>query len=414
MANIDPKVFCTLPFVHISNRVDGHFTACCHAYGVVEKPDGTPYRIADGDTFEEVFRSPYMQSLRENMLKGVRDDRCRMCWKLEDQGIQSKRMHDGNRYLESSRDRLDLANLPFKPLSWDIKLGSHCNLKCRMCNPHTSTAVMMEAIDQGWFQKEDGRAYAKAQGNLLQYPRLKEELKRVVEYAQEIYFLGGEPSLIPEHLEIIDAAIAMGLTEKLTLRWSTNLTNFDERFVERAKLFKKVVVDCSIDGFGEVNEYIRSPLKWSLVERRLSEIRSAAPRVKLKVVCTVQTYNIFRLDEILAWGARWDIPITFNFLNYPDFLSVEALPNAIRHRLIARYREFANPQMSYLIRWLEGTGDGDLGLRAKFFEFTEKLDKVRGQDFFALVPDEFRADMLALKAEAVHSSSGVQVLENLY
>ena len=100
--------FCSLPFVHICNRVDGKILACCHAKGVVTDDSGVPFDITKGATFEQAFRSSYMESLRNNLLQGVRDSRCQTCWKLEGQGVVSKRQHDGNRFVQQARERLKI------------------------------------------------------------------------------------------------------------------------------------------------------------------------------------------------------------------------------------------------------------------------------------------------------------------
>ena len=144
---IDEGSFCTLPFVHISNRPDGAYAACCMIFESIYGQDGSPLFIQDGVTFEEAFRSPYMDSLRKSHLEGKKDPRCNICWSLEDQGIISKRMHDGLRYLEKTVKRLEEPKLPFAPLSWDIKLGSLCNLNCRMCSPFSSSSIKSEHIN---------------------------------------------------------------------------------------------------------------------------------------------------------------------------------------------------------------------------------------------------------------------------
>ncbi len=376
--------------MHICNRVDGTFHACCHAHGVITKEDGTPYSIVKGDTFEDAFRSGYMESLRQNIKNGVRDRRCKLCWKLEDRGVPSKRQHDGERYAKLAHERIRTPGaLPFKPISWDIKLGSHCNLKCRMCNPMTSVTFMAEAIQNNWINREEGKTYSATTKDFMQYPAFREELLKLVRYTEEIYFLGGEPTLMDSHLEIVDAAIAMDRAKYITLRWSTNLYHFDSRFIERAKKFRMVIIDCSIDGFGHVNEYIRYPMEWSKIESRLTEIQKELPDATIKVVTTVQAYNVFELEMLLEWGEQRNLEITFNYLEFPEILSAQNLPARVRELLEAKYQKLNHPTLNEFLSWFKGA-QGDSLKFDQFLKYTQSLDSVRRQSFKDLVPQEFR------------------------
>ena len=382
------QTFCTLPFIHICNRMDGKIKACCHAEGVVCDNKGEPLDILKGHTFKDAFNSDYMKSLRNNLLNGIKDERCNLCWRLEDLGLQSKRLHDGNRYLEKTLKRIETNSLSFQPLSWDIKLGSNCNLKCRMCDSVTSTALMMEAISQGWEEKEAGLAYSKATGDLLKYPEFFNELKSVIPYAEEVYFLGGEPTLIESHLSLLDFAIESGAAKNMTVRWSTNLSFFDDRFTSRAAQFKKVIIDCSIDGYAEVNEYIRPPSKWEKTNSTIDQIKEKLPNAFIKDVCTVQIYNIFEIEKLVDWCVQKKISLGLNFLDSPKHLSVQILPLKIKQALIKKYSELPGHHYKNLIQWIQGPEDQSLW--KEFLTETKKFDMVRKKNFFQLVPDDFR------------------------
>ncbi len=382
------KTFCTLPFIHICNRMDGKIKACCHSEGVVCDNQGEPLDILKGHTFKDAFHSEYMQSLRSNLLKGIKDERCSLCWKLESLGLQSKRLHDGNRYLEKTLERLKTDSVAFQPLSWDIKLGSHCNLKCRMCDSVTSTALMMESISQGWEEREAGLAYSKATGDLLKYPDFYNELKLIIPFAEEVYFLGGEPTLIESHLSLLDFAIETDAAKNMTVRWSTNLSFFDDRFINRAAQFKKVVIDCSIDGYAEINEYIRPPSKWEKTNATIDQIKEKLPNAFLKDVCTVQIYNIFEIEKLVEWCALKGVSLGLNFLDSPKHLSVQILPQQIKQALIKKYSQLPGHHYKNLIQWIQGPED--LVLWREFLTETKKFDLVRKNDFFNLIPDAFR------------------------
>ena len=45
------------------------------------------------------------------------------------------------------------------------------------------------------------KAYSESTRDFMQYPGFKEELTKLIPFAEEIYFLGGEPTLIDSHLQ---------------------------------------------------------------------------------------------------------------------------------------------------------------------------------------------------------------------
>ncbi len=370
----------------------GEISACCHSQTPIRKENGEPYRLDQGDSFENAFFSPYMDSLRANMLNGVRDPQCQQCWKLEDLGLKSKRIDDGNRYLAKTFARLqESAELPFRPLSWDIKLGTQCNLKCRMCNDETSSAILTESVATGAVTAEFARGFNRRFGNLLQDGKFKAELERLIPYAEEVYFLGGEPSLIPEHLDILDYAIASGAAKNMRVRWSTNLAKFDQRFVDRARQFKHVTIDCSIDGYGPVNEYIRFPAQWNFVDSRVRALKQELPQARMTGICTIQIYNAFELEQLLSWGDSFGFSIAFNYLSFPPKLSVQCLPQPIKMRIKEKYAPLFSPKLDQFINWMMSPGsDSDF---TDFCSYTEKMDAIREQNFLSLIPESFRGPM---------------------
>jgi glutamate-1-semialdehyde 2,1-aminomutase len=253
-----------------------------------------------------------------------------------------------------------------------------------MCNPHTSVAIMNEAIANGWQNKQEGLEHIKQTKDFLQYERLKEELIHILSSAEEIYFLGGEPTLIDSHLEILDYALEQDYAKNITLRWSTNLTHFDERYIQRAQYFKKVILDCSIDGYGDVNDYIRYPSKWSQIESQLFKIQKNLSNAHINIVCTIQIYNIFEIEKFIHWCDQNKITFTFNYLDHPKYLSVQNLPMSVKQVLINEYKLKNNWRLNKIAKWLSQESQDDL--MDLFWKETKKLDATRKQSFTKIIP----------------------------
>ena len=56
----------------------------------------------------------------------------------------------------------------------------------------------------------------------------------------QLYFAGGESTVIEEHYEILDKVIEMGYVDKLELRYNLNGIELIDRLLEQWKHFKKV------------------------------------------------------------------------------------------------------------------------------------------------------------------------------
>jgi sulfatase maturation enzyme AslB (radical SAM superfamily) len=374
---INENTFCSLPFVHISNRTGGYLVPCCLFEGEIQDEKGRKLKISDGDTFEKAFKTQYMQELRENLKKGIKDLRCSRCWKDEDLGLQSKRQFDGGRFLKKAL-KIAEADLPaFEPLSWDIKLGSLCNLKCRMCDAESSSALMLEEVGRQRQSAEEASHFLEHNKDYTSLKSFKDELLFISKYVEEIYFLGGEPTHIHGQKEILREIISSGRAADITLRWSTNATGINDEWLQLASNFKKVIFDCSIDGHGKLNEYIRYPSGWVQVTQNVKKIKQQLKYVEVKIVCTVSLYNIDDLENLYTWSIQEGHNLVFNYLDKPTHLHIKHVPNHFKKYLEKKYKSI-NPQFfRELLSVL--SQQGSLVELKKFLTEVETFDKHRGQ-----------------------------------
>ena len=124
------KNLCILPWIHIEADAMGRAKPCCL------------YENNLGDFSEEnllnVWNAEKMQALRREFLQDARPIGCRQCWVTEDANGESKRLRDNYRFRHNRR-RLDLPiDAVPPPTYYDLKLGTVCNLKCRICSTASS------------------------------------------------------------------------------------------------------------------------------------------------------------------------------------------------------------------------------------------------------------------------------------
>jgi hypothetical protein len=157
---------------------------------------------------EEARNSQDFQIVRQKMLDGLPVEACSNCNQEEANTGYSNRL----KWLEEKPDFLtqDLskisANSAIQYL--DLRLGNTCNLKCRMCNPYSSSlwekdweqmgelvspmsALDKQRVSNEWWNDEQTWS----------------QLKLVLPTAREIYMTGGEPLLQKVNKNIIKYSI---------------------------------------------------------------------------------------------------------------------------------------------------------------------------------------------------------------
>ena len=284
------KTFCPLPWIHLATRPNGDVRVCCTANasgagkdddktaGLV-KQDGIAMNLRD-HTIEEVWNSEHMRRTRLQMLNGEIPESCRKCFVEEERGIVSKRQWE----TEVWKTRLDIdnivaqtdeqGNLPVNIPYFDLRLGNVCNLKCVMCSPHDSSSWIKEwklnmpqfkdkklISDQSWNEDFDYTWYKK--GSFL------DSMKEQADSIKELYFAGGEPLMIPEHYAILQFMVDEGYAKNCCIRYNSNGLTLQDNLFPLWSHFKEVTFNFSIDAYGNKNDYIRYPSKWTDIENNL-------------------------------------------------------------------------------------------------------------------------------------------------
>ena len=120
-------------------------------------------------------------------------------------------------------------------LAWiDFRFSNLCNYKCISCGPHLSS-------------KWDNGTVTRPNVDIIS------EVKPHLSQIEAIYFGGGEPLLMREHIDVLKALINLNKRD-VHLSYNTNLSHLNyegESFLEFWRGFKNVEVWVSLDGHGE-------------------------------------------------------------------------------------------------------------------------------------------------------------------
>lgn len=230
----------------------------------------------------------------------------------------------------------------------------------------------------------------------------------------KINFIGGEPLLIKEVRSIMEYLISRGVAKNITLSMTTNGTIVDDEWCDLAAQFKTAVIAVSLDGFANVNDYIRYPSRWDSIEPNIARLK-CIQNSYVYINMTVQAYNMLHVSALARYCEEMDLDLRYHFLEIPNHLSCLVMPREARIAAAQKMRNFAMAnahdttarvhRTMYISETIlelaaileENDKPADPKLLSDFMIFTNDLDADRCQDF-ASVNGELKELILAYGA----------------
>ena len=300
------------------------FSPCCNS----ETPENNnnPFNInkdeMNGMTPIDMFKHDSMKELREYGLNNKRHPACNACWKLEDRGQLSPRLFE----------KTELDTNDFKLTCIDTSSGNKCNLRCMMCYPGVSTGLQKDVK----YFKEHGITLPISWGNgdEAEIPGpldVWEWLSKNNYLLEELKVAGGEPFYDKDFQKFLDKA-----HPDLLLTIHTNATKIK---LDKIKKFKKMKLIFSIDGTGKTYEYIRYPMTWEVISRKIKEFKIERPQnLNLHTNFVLSSLNALNLADYMIWCD--DMELIPNITNmHPDSsdISIFNLSKEILEECLNRY-----------------------------------------------------------------------------
>lgn len=324
------------------------------------------------DPLPKILSSIGLEKTRNDIKNGILPPDCSSCIQKEHHNNNSRRVffqhHLNPMVPDFDNPQSDIYFLEFN-------MSNVCNLKCRMCCGINSTAWIKEDIKlvekykifRPITDKEFGYTNVPATivDNLFKYPEYFKNL-------QYVNIKGGEPYLEPANKKIMKYLIDMGIAKNITLDIGTNGTIVDKEFDNLALQFKKTIWHVSIEGIGEMYNYIRGGGNFTF-EQLEDNLKEFAKFDRVILAGTVTPYNVCHLNKVRDWFEtvkqdNFELFFT-NMVVTPSYLNPCVLPDYI----------------------LEGTGykhdpalDGDLQM---FIDYTKALDEIRGTNVLDVCPE---------------------------
>ena len=303
-------------------------------------------------SLDEYWTSERIRKVRRQMMNGELPDECVVCDKqlLNTDVYRDYFWHLFQHKYDTVWDSTDETGYTtMKPVSWDYRFSNLCNFKCRQCGDMLSSAWETESRKNNrinWNNPQNNWMHPEVNKKIKTFQQtvVEEEFSRAVEEhrIEEIYWVGGEPLMYEQHWKYMQRIIELGDGPGLYARYNTNLSRVEYKGVN---LYKDILLNvrdwqicASIDGTGQIGEYIRTGLdynKWLKNYHEGMEIQKNFRQMRLDWTLTLpglfDAINIFKLSKETNTQLLSKVTFTFS----PDVaMSPLLLPKEILHPII--------------------------------------------------------------------------------
>lgn len=394
------NTFCILPFIHSHASVNGNWRPCCNA-NYQDYSSDKNYFKDNGYTHKSWFQSDIMNQLRHDMLTGVKNPMCNVCWKAEEMSNNSLRKYYNKK---EKFQNFDLSYDDLKIQYLDLKLSNECNLKCRMCDYTNSNKILedMIAIEKNNlllpenFKRSSSHEKLINEKGIKQMPDhiFKEIVNDILPDLKVLKITGGEPLVQKQVLKLLDICVKKGYAKNIELLITTNATKFTATLMDNIKDFKRANFNVSCDGYGTVYDYIRYPFNWNKFTERVNNILDSelmkSGRSWYTICPVAQMYNIENLPKLQKWTKSLKNSNFFSgtFLQPSNiYNSLEKVPVHILEFTLENIEHDNNTDVlvGYLKKIIEKKNNNELIVTDKenkqIVDSIKALDHVRSQSY---------------------------------
>lgn len=229
------------------------------------------------------------------------------------------------------------------PQDWQVDLGNFCNSACLFCGPYSSSKMASEFKKIGFIDKLPPRAWCDDDELLESFLHTLERSPTIA----YLHFIGGETLITPAFKIILEKLVKSGLSNKITIGFTTNLTTWDQDIVELLCQFHRVNLGMSVECLHPLNDYVRYGSKIQTVEQLLEKWIGVATKqnwlIQLRITPTI--LSIWHLDTIYKFASHHGVAVeSCNFLNDPAFMRPSVLPQDWRNRVIQKLQSWIDTQ----------------------------------------------------------------------
>ena len=409
------QTFCMAPWTHTYLSPQTERRLCCASREPAQSfkqyidtgNDANEYKPL---TLKEHWNSDHMKSVRLRMMAGEELSECEVCdHKLLNTDVYRSYWNQlfKDRVDEAFKTTDDTGATTMQTISFDYRFNNLCNFKCRMCGDMLSSSWEAETRKNKTWSKESQPWMAsplREQIIKFQDTQVVQEFVDAVETKtiKEIYWCGGEPLMWDMHWKAMQRIIELGFAKEVYVRYNTNLSRTSLKGIKLFDLlpeFQDWQICSSLDGTGEVGEYIRDGLNYEQWLRNFKEgmaVAKTSREMRLDYTITMpgllELKNMFNLSQELNTEILTKVMFTFSD---DEILSPLALPKDLLHTIIDEALEYMIPRAT---RKQKSLIEVITNLKTrKTFTATKKgklrqesIDKIRRQDITKILSRDER------------------------
>jgi len=429
------KTFCMAPWTHTYLSPQMERRLCCSSRESSENfkqyidtidPKGHNDKL-NLTTLEQHWNSDYMKSVRLKLLAGEEIPQCAVCnYKLLNEQVY--RQHFNWLYKNKINEAFDSTDATgvttMKVESFDYRFSNLCNFSCRMCGDMLSSTWETENKKHGKGDYEHyriwGRKDIKEKLQKFHDQQIVKEFVEAVEQKRitELYWCGGEPLMWKIHWTAMERIKELGYADKVLARYNSNMSRINfygkNLFDDLLKYFPKFQICASIDGTGEIGEYIRTGLKYNEwldnIKYGLQFCDNNHDYKRMQLDLTITLPGLFDLENMVHLSNDLGIELltkqVFNF-SHDNAIAPLFMPYDIMSEIIDDVREktikYKNKNLRNFFsqldemqkqkrnneyvydkeKYIEGQKKGKAEI--------ERLDRIRGTDITKILQNNKRA-----------------------
>ena len=398
------QYYCNAPFEHIYVE-ERELRPCCwwKPTDDISTTDFTTGTVGDGvKNMRVMFEHPKINAIRKRMTTGQElTDNCIQCKTHEALGGRSHRFSH-NKSARTIYNYSETHGIYPKPeiKTMELNLGNLCNLACVMCGSHNSTKwyeddVKLYGMKKGQLRTSFGDKFVKSDAveHALNIDDLDWDLLKNV---TGIKLAGGENLMMPQHTKLLETLIEKDLAKNIGLLYVVNATHDPLEHHPNWKKFRKIHIIISIDGIGDVAEYIRYHTVWKEVDENIQKYFNLVKEHENYIISTNTTVSLLNVTHLVDIYDYWNFqyikhlqrtPVEseqnmYRLLSSPDHLHIKHIPDEFRKDIINKLDTVEKLQhISQELR-----ADNETNKWSKSIKWIEKLDNIRGNNFYDVNP----------------------------
>lgn len=384
------KVFCTAPWTHTYISPQSERRMCCasreehmmqrqYIDASNDESTGKYKEVGTIDDYKPIslkehWNSPYMMDIRKKLMAGEEIPQCAVCNDSILSQSTYRQWFTGflfqDKIDQCFEETDDDGYTAMEPISFDYRVSNLCNFKCRMCGEPLSSTWEAEKRKHNLWTPENQPFMVPENKKIIETFQKEVVEEEFWEYicsgtVEELYWVGGEPLMYDIHWRAMDRLAQDDNLKKVHLRYNSNLSRVrfkDYYLYDWLPQAKDWTMCASIDGTGQIGEFIRTGLNWNQWDQNFREgVALPGGKDKMLMDLTITGPGMFDLKNFFDYALELDVKIETKrmFAFHPDIvLSAMAWPRHILDRIIDDLLDYIKPRATHkqetLIRELEG------------------------------------------------------------